>query len=57
MNTCKARIETNDVIVVAEYGDRDHSDKVKQLFHYEFLATTTLYVLCGLQEGVRLYLP
>ena len=55
MKTCKARIETNDVIVVADYGDRDHSDKVKQLFHYEFLATTTLYVLCGL--GVRLYLP
>jgi len=25
---CKTRIETNDVTVVAEYGDRDHSDKV-----------------------------
>jgi len=25
---CKARIETNDIIVIAEYGDRDHSDKV-----------------------------
>ena len=28
VKTCKTRIETNDVTVVAEYGDRDHSDKV-----------------------------
>jgi len=28
VKTCKARIETNNVIVVAEYGDRDHSDTV-----------------------------
>ena len=31
MKTCKARIETNDVIVVAEYGDQDHSDKVSNV--------------------------
>ena len=29
--TCKSRIETNDVTVVAEYGDRDHSDKVSNV--------------------------
>ena len=29
--TCKERIETNDVIVVAEYGDRDHSDRVSNV--------------------------
>jgi len=28
VKTSKARIETNDVIVVAEYGDHDHSDTV-----------------------------
>jgi len=28
VKTCKARIETNDVIVVAEYEDHDHYDKV-----------------------------
>ena len=27
-NKCKARIETNEVIVVDEYGEDDHSDKV-----------------------------
>jgi len=28
---CKARIETNDVIDVAEYGDHDDSDKVSNV--------------------------
>ena len=28
VKTYKARIESNDVIVVAEYGDHDHSDTV-----------------------------
>jgi len=31
MRTCKSRIETNDVIVVAEYRDHDHSDKVSNV--------------------------
>ena len=31
VKTCKARIETNDVIDVAEYGDHDHSDKVSSV--------------------------
>ena len=41
--TCKTRIETNDVIVVA--GDRDHSDEViamLQLLRYEILANVEL---------------
>ena len=31
VKTCRARIETNDVIVVAKYGDHDHSDKVSNI--------------------------
>ena len=31
VKTCKARIETKDVIVVAEYGDRDHCDEVSNV--------------------------
>ena len=31
VKTCKTRIETNDIIVVAEYGDHDDSDKVSNV--------------------------
>ena len=31
VKTCKARIETNDVIAVAEYGDYDDSEKVSNV--------------------------
>jgi len=31
VKTCKARIETNNVIFIAEYGDHDHSDKVRNV--------------------------
>jgi len=31
VKTCKARIETNDVIAVAEYEDHDHSDIVSNV--------------------------
>jgi len=31
VKTCKTRIETNDVIAVAEYGDHDDSEKVSSV--------------------------
>ena len=31
VKTCKARIETNDVVTVAEYGDHGDSDKVSNV--------------------------
>ena len=40
MKTCKARIETNDAIVVAEYGGHDHFDKVSNV------AAVALRVCC-----------
>ena len=40
VKTCKARIETNDAIVVAEYGGHDHFDKVSNV------AAVALRVCC-----------
>jgi len=31
VKTCKTRIETNDIIAVAEYGDHDDSEKVRNV--------------------------
>jgi len=36
VKTCKALIETNDVIVVAHCGDHDHSDKVSNVIAVRF---------------------
>ena len=51
VKTCKARIETNDVIVVAEYGDHDHSDKVSSA------AAVALRVSCERRAALDIALP
>ena len=54
VKTCKARIETNDVIVVAEYGDMITLTKLAmlQLLRYELLANVVCerYILASVQD-------
>jgi len=50
VKTCKARIETNDVIVVAEYGDLDHSDRVS------IVAAVALRVSCKRRAALHIVL-